>query len=65
MKTLFENDLMKIFMNSSDEVFILNKNTKAELRIGINFENTLITFQPAIVLPTRVNGLPAFIFLGK
>lgn len=34
MKTLFENDKIKVERSPSDEVFITNKNSGIELRLG-------------------------------
>lgn len=62
MKVLFENEVMKIYMNPTYEPFILNKMTGVTLRFDINRRNTLVTFDSARVSPTSVSGLPAFTF---
>jgi hypothetical protein len=62
MKTLFEDETMKIYMNPTNEPFILNKKTGVTLRFDVNRHNTLVTFDNARVSPTSIGGLPAFTF---
>lgn len=51
-------------MNTSDEVFVLNKQTQVALRISASYISTTLTFD-GIVVPSSINGKPAFMFKGE
>lgn len=61
MKTLFENDKISVYMNTSDEVFHHNKHSGVTLRIGTINHHTCITgFNNCV--PVEPNGCPGLKF---
>lgn len=67
MMTVFENNALKVEVNSStNEVFVINKNIKHnEMRIGVRSHDIIITAGQNQFTPWMVNGLPAIIINVK
>jgi hypothetical protein len=63
MKTLFENSEIFVRLNSSNEVFYLNKRSGVELRIGNYGERTKVTADGARWIPTSAGGLSCMEFV--
>ena len=66
MRTLFENNRVRVFLNSSDEVFIHDKPNNQTLRVSDSrYEGFVITCQNAHMTPYAINGLPAIYTVPK
>lgn len=68
MKVIYENQHIKVTVNSSDEVFVENKQNKdSTIRIGSYGRGRLqITCHNGTIIPGSVNGLSAcFVYPGR
>lgn len=55
-----DGQYIQVVINSSDEVFVIDKSTRVELRIGTRYGGLVATSQNSKLGPTSVNGLDAF-----
>lgn len=61
MQTLFENSMILVEKNSSDEIFVKNKQSGIRLGIGDYGANLNITCNNGIMVASVVNGLATII----
>lgn len=60
MEILFENNVIKVEMNSSDEVFITSKRLGTKCRVSPDWNGISVTAANQRITPWAINGLPAF-----
>jgi len=60
MKTIHETNQIRIFLNSSGEVFIERKLNKISIRISPTHNGLLVTNRGGILQPTKFNGVRGF-----